>query len=100
MRAPAYMWRLIMATTLHRDDNWRGTTVSRAINLNLPETKVLAVCEESLVMVSASEQLPSGGTHLVCVTGEGAGTIRRLLKDHIILGVVRRYPFYKARGPH
>lgn len=73
--------------------------MSRAINLKLSEADVRACCHESGVLISAIEPLQSGGTHLVCTTGGGADEIRLRLCDHVIRGVVRRLPFYGARGP-
>ena len=73
--------------------------MSRAINLALPESNVKARCAESGVSISAIEPLPSGGTHLVCTTSEGANEMRLRLANHLIEGVVRRFPFYRARGP-
>jgi hypothetical protein len=73
--------------------------MSRAINFTLPQDEVLAACEKFSVTVSAIEALPSGGTHLVCVREEGADEMRLRLKTHILAGVVRRFPFYRARGP-
>jgi len=72
-------------------------TMSRAMNVGLPEAKVAAICEEAGVRVSDIETLPSGGTHLVCVTSEGADDMRHRLKGHIIEGMVKRFPFYHAR---
>jgi hypothetical protein len=71
--------------------------MSRAMNLNMPEDKVRKRCEDSGVTISAMEPLPSGGTHLVCRTAEGAEEMRRLLKNQIIEGAVRRFAFYRAR---
>ena len=45
---------------------------------------------------SRIEPLPSGGTHLVCMTGTGAETMRGLLSDHLITGIVKRFPFFRA----
>ena len=73
--------------------------MSRAINLALPEPDVEARCAESGVSISAIEPLKSGGTHLVCTTTAGADEIRLRLQDHIIKGVVQRFPFYRGRGP-
>lgn len=69
------------------------------MNLDLSEADVRARCNESGVSISAIEALPSGGTHLVCTTGEGADEMRLRLGGHLIEGVVRRFPFYRARGP-
>lgn len=73
--------------------------MSRAINLRLSEAAVRARCAEGGVSISAIEPLPSGGTHLVCTTSGGAEEIRLRLRKHLIAGVVRRFPFYRARGP-
>jgi hypothetical protein len=73
--------------------------MSRAINLSLPEAEVRAQCAEAGVSISAIEPLPSGGTHLVCKTSEGADEIRLRFHDKTIAGTVRRFPFYRARGP-
>ena len=71
--------------------------MSRAINLSLPEAQVRTMCERAAVKISAMETLPSGGTHLVCLTGEGAEEMRRRLKANIILGPVKRFAFYPLR---
>jgi hypothetical protein len=73
--------------------------MSRAINLRVAEADVVARCAAGGVSISAIEPLPSGGTHLVCTTMAGAEEIRRQLHDHIIEGVVRRFPFHRSRGP-
>ena len=73
--------------------------MSRAINLRLSEAAVRARCAEGGVSISAIEPLPLGGTHLVCTTSGGAEEIRLRLHKHLIVGVVRRFPFYRARGP-
>jgi len=73
--------------------------MSRALNLQLSEADVRARCHESGVSFSAIEPLRSGGTHLVCTTGDGADEMRLRLGDHVIHGVVQRFPFYGARGP-
>ena len=73
--------------------------MSRAMNLSLPEAEVMAMCTKFKVAVSAIETLPSGGTHLVCTRGEGADEMRKRLKAHLDEGVVKRFPFYRARGP-
>ena len=70
--------------------------MSRAMNLRLPEGDVLKLCAERQVTISAIETLPSGGTHLVCLTSAGAEEMRSQLHDHIIEGAVRRFPFYRA----
>lgn len=73
--------------------------MSRAINLALPEKNVRLVCEDSRISISTIEPLPSGGTHLVCTTGEGAEAIRQKLSADVIQGMVRRFPFYRPGNP-
>ncbi len=72
--------------------------MSRAMNIKLTEAEVLAECATRNVKVSAIEPLPGGGTHLVCVTIEGADEIRARLKKHLITGAVKRFPFYRVPG--
>jgi len=72
--------------------------MSRALNIQLSEADVRARCHESGVSISAIEPLQSGGTHLVCTTGDGADEMRLRLGDHVIHGAVRRFPFFRARG--
>ncbi|WCT79178.1 hypothetical protein [Novosphingobium humi] len=71
--------------------------MSRAMNIGLPEAQVAAMCEQAGARISDIETLPSGGTHLVCVTSEGAEEMRHRLKGHLIEGRVKRFPFYHAR---
>lgn len=68
--------------------------MSRAINLSLAEADVVARCESAGVRISAIEPLMANGTHLVCLTSEGAEKIRGLLKKFIIAGKVKRFPFH------
>ena len=63
------------------------------MNLSLPETEVIALCNKLDVSISAIETLPSGGTHLVCTIIEGADQIRHKLKRNLIEGRVKRFPF-------
>ncbi|MCJ2181040.1 hypothetical protein [Novosphingobium album (ex Hu et al. 2023)] len=72
--------------------------MSRAMNLALTEEDVIAACAKSAVSVSCTETLLSGGTHLVCTTGEGAEEMRSKLKKHIIEGDVRRQAFYRPKN--
>ena len=67
--------------------------VTRAMNLKLPEQEVIDKCRHQAIKISAIETLQSGGTHLVCLTIEGADDARHLFKQHIIHGPVRRVPF-------
>ena len=67
--------------------------MSRAMNLSLPELKVKERCDKAGVSISAIEVLPSGGTHLVLRTSEGAETMRVHFKKDMIEGRVKRYAF-------
>ncbi len=69
--------------------------MSRAINLSLGEAEVLSKCNEAGVGVSVTEKLPSGGTRLVCTTGDGAAEMRRKFKNDIIAGKEKRFPFVR-----
>lgn len=69
--------------------------MSRAINLALPEPEVVAACAKNAIRISAVETLLSGGTHLVCVTSDGANQARALFKRSIIEGAVRRSAFLR-----
>ena len=71
--------------------------MSRAMNLNLPEADVLQLCVETGIEVSAIETLPSGGTHLVCKTSEGAEAARLQFAASMIEGNVKRFPFSGTR---
>lgn len=76
--------------------NIQSVTVSRAMNLTLAEDDVIAKCRKASVEISAIELLPSGGTHLVCTTLGGADKMRIKLRKNIIVGKVKRFPFYRA----
>lgn len=67
--------------------------MSRAMNVRLSLEEVTAKCNSAGVSISAIEHLPSGDTHLVCTTGEGAEEMRRRLKGHVIEGRQKRFPF-------
>ena len=63
---------------------------------NNPEP-FIPIFKKAGVKISAIEVLPSGGTHLVCLTGEGADEMRLRLKANIIPGKVKRFAFYPLR---
>ena len=68
--------------------------MSRAMNIKLTEPEVRAGCEQAGISISAIEVLPSGGTHLVCTTIEGADDARKKFKKNLIEGRVKRFAFY------
>lgn len=67
--------------------------MSRAMNLKLPIDEVRSKCDAAGVSISAIELLPSGDTHLVCTTSEGAAVMRQKHKRHIVEGRQKRFPF-------
>lgn len=69
------------------------------MNLRLGEEQLRLQCEADSISISAIEPLPGGGTHLVCTTREGADHIRERFGDDLIGGIVKRFPFYRGRGP-
>jgi hypothetical protein len=70
--------------------------MSRAMNLSLSEADVRAACVSASIAISAIEPLPTVGTHVVCVTSEGADALREKLGKHLIEGKVKRFAFYRV----
>ncbi|BEV01054.1 hypothetical protein [Novosphingobium olei] len=68
---------------------------TRAINLALPEQDIIDQCKRKDIRISAIEPLRSGGTHLVCLTIEGADAARVVFKKAIIEGAVKRFAFLR-----
>jgi hypothetical protein len=64
--------------------------MSRVVLLSMTESEALAKCHEAKVGVSAIERLVNGGVRLVCMSSDGAQTIRKTLKARIIEGSVTR----------
>jgi hypothetical protein len=73
--------------------------MSRAMNLKLSTAEVVKKCEASGVAISDIDTLPSGDTHLVCVTSEGAAEMRRKFGKHIADERQRRFAFLPV-PPH
>lgn len=71
--------------------------MSRAMNLRLTLDDVVKRCGAAGVSISAIEPLPSGHTHLVCTTSDGANEICALLKNHLIETREKRFPFVTVR---
>jgi len=71
--------------------------MSRAMNISMPIADVTALCHKAGIGISDIETLPTGGTHLVCVTGDGAAEMRIKLKGRLIDGPVKRFSFYHLR---
>ena len=71
--------------------------MSRVLFLDLDEGQVVTKCLAESVGISAIEHLPQGGTRLVCMSVEGAGTMERKLKKHLIEGDVVRAAYRPTR---
>jgi len=71
--------------------------MTRALNVTLAESDVIARCAAEKVGVSATEKIPAGGTRLVCMSVNGAEHMRRKLKTHMIKGEVTRARHRPAR---
>ena len=71
--------------------------MSRVLFLDLDEGSVVAKCLSEKVGISAIERLPQGGVRLVCMSVEGAGTMERKFKKHLIEGEVVRERHRPAR---
>ena len=72
--------------------------MSRVILLSMSEGEVIAKCHDAKIGVSAIERLTSGGVRLVCMSVDGAATIRSKLKTHIIKGEVVRQRLRPVRS--
>ena len=64
--------------------------MSRALNLNMTVSEATARCNSENVGISAIEPLLTGGVRLVCMSSDGAETIRTNCKSKIISGEVTR----------
>ncbi len=64
--------------------------MSRVLLLSLDQGDVVSNCLSAKVGISAIEELPAGGTRLVCMSNDGAAAMRRKLKGHLLKGQVAR----------
>lgn len=64
--------------------------MSRELFVKLEEGEVVKRCLAEKVGISAIERLPAGGVRLVCMSVDGAATMFRKLKPHLIVGAVNR----------
>lgn len=64
--------------------------MSRVVMLSLDEAEVVSKCEAAKIGVSTIERLPEGGVRLVCMSSDGAETIRRKLKAKVMKTEPRR----------
>lgn len=60
--------------------------MSRVLFVSLDESEVVAKCLSEQVGISVIERLPSGGVRLVCMSADGAETMTRRFKRHLIKG--------------
>ena len=58
--------------------------------VKMEEGAVTAACAKEDVGISAMEKLPQGGVRLVCMSTDGAETMRTKFKRHLINGEVTR----------
>ena len=58
--------------------------------VKMEEGAVTAACDKADVGISAMEKLPQGGVRLVCMSSDGAETMRTKFKRHLINGEVTR----------
>lgn len=73
--------------------------MSRVVNLSMSEAEARHQCTTRQIGVSALENLPDGGVRLVCMSSDGAETIRKRLKSNLIKGDVRRVANGRERSP-
>ena len=64
--------------------------MSRVLFLSLDEGDVVSRCNAAKVGISAIEQLPAGGTRVVCMSSDGAALLKKKLKSHLLPGNVPR----------
>ena len=64
--------------------------MSRALFVTLDEADVISRCAAEKVGISAIEKLPAGGVRVVCMSSDGAATMTRKFKTHLIKGTVDR----------
>lgn len=60
------------------------------MNLKMTVSEATARCESEKVGISAIEALPNGGVRLVCMSSDGADTIRAKCKSKLMSGEVTR----------
>ena len=72
--------------------------MSRVVLLSMSESEVVAKCRDAQIGVSGIERLTTGGVRLVCMSVDGAATIRSKLKARIIKGEVVRERYRPVRS--
>lgn len=81
-------------------DDWRRggsavVTASRAMNVNIAQSDVEALCRKHDASISAIETLHSGGTRVVLQNNEGAETMRKAFGKKVMAGKVVRTPWVR-----
>ena len=71
--------------------------MSRAINLNVAQADVVAMCGRHNVVISAIERLMCGGTRVVLMNSTDTATVAQAFKSRIMVGPGRRVPIF-SRG--
>jgi len=64
--------------------------MSRVLFLSMDEADIVTRCQSEKIGISTLERLPSGGTRLVCMSVDGAETMRTKLKSKLMKGDVAR----------
>ena len=64
--------------------------MSRVLLVSLDQGEVVSRCLAAKVGISAIEHLPAGGTRFVCMSTDGAETMKKKLKSHLLAGGAAR----------
>lgn len=75
------------------------TAVSRVLFVTMDEGDVIARCLAAKVGISAIENLPTGGTRLVCMSVDGAAKMRRRFRSELIKTPVTRSAYRPGAAP-
>ena len=75
------------------------TAVSRVLFVTMDEGDVIARCQAAKVGISAIENLPTGGTRLVCMSVDGAAKMRRRFRSELIKTPVTRSAYRPGAAP-
>jgi hypothetical protein len=62
------------------------------MNVTLPKSEVLRICEDLGVAITAIETLIPSGTRVVCRTTQGSSDLLRKVRAQIISGPIERMP--------
>jgi len=73
--------------------------LSRVLHVAMDEGEIVERCLAAKVGISAVEQLPAGGTRLVCMSAVGAEKMRTKLRSKLIKGVVVRQRYRPRSAP-